>query len=67
MFRAYVTVTSRVSGLVYWNKVYRALDGESTDLVNLSKQLQLTKDDVNTYVANKEKIALRLLDIKIEF
>jgi hypothetical protein len=67
-FRAYVTVTTKGKPLdpPFWNRVMMGLDGDKTDMKNLITQLNFVKDDVNQFVANPNKIALRNLDIKIE-
>ncbi len=69
MFKVWITVTDKLDdfNLPIWDKTQQVLDGDKNDVKNLIKQLQLVKQDVNQFVAIKQKLPLSRFDIKIQF
>jgi len=66
--RVLVTVTTNndVIPMVLWNKVMMSVLGDGSDLKNLLKEFEAIKGNVNSMV-NEKGIALKNVDIKIEF
>ena len=65
-FKVSVTVVEKCRLDPVWCKVHLCLDGDKGDLINLQKQLDLVKKDVNQDM-NKKGLKLRDVDISIEF
>jgi hypothetical protein len=66
-FKVAVTVTHKKDKLMpIWNKVHLGLDGDKGDLINLQKQLDLVKQDVNQDM-NKKGFALKDVDVRVDF
>ena len=66
MFRVAVTVRGKYPQLKYWNNIPITLTGDPTDLLNLQKQLNHIKQEVNKDM-NKRGLALRDVEVKIKF
>jgi hypothetical protein len=72
-FKAEVTVTQKVNPDVtpLWNKVHINMDGDKTDLLNLQKQLELIKAEINRDMNKKRLslgdvfIAVNIIDYKV--
>ena len=65
-FKVAVTVKRKNRLDPVWNKVHLWLDGDMGDLINLQKQLDLVKQDVNGDM-NKKGLKLKDVTISIEF
>lgn len=66
-FKVAVTVTHKRDKLVpIWDRVHLGLTGDKDDLLNLQKQLDFVKQDVNQDM-NKKGFALKDVDIYINF
>ena len=65
-FKVAVTVKRKNRTDPVWDKVHLWLDGDMGDLINLQKQLELVKQDVNGDM-NKKGLKLKDVTISIEF
>ena len=65
-FKVSVTVTHKLNKDVLWNQVHLSLSGDNKDLLNLQKQLNLVKQDVNQDM-NRKNLSLKDVHIKVDF
>ncbi len=67
-FKVFVTVKRKKCDCKFpiWNRVLKSCKGNSENLVDIVRELNLLKDDVNGFV-NSEGLALKDVDIFIEW
>jgi len=67
-FKVAVTIKHKNENFIMpmWDHVHMTLDGNKNDLINLQKQLELVKQDVNKAV-NQNCFRLKDVDVMIDF